>query len=243
MNDNYRLVLNGDTYTLEYRTGSYTGTTEQINTVLDMILADLTDKGYGDFEIRSSGDLYTISAVNGRVTREFKWDSDPDASSNAKCALITVNGKTGMFRADGTVGVDEAAKKLGIAAGDIGKHLMYEDNGVEKYLPVTSTIIPISDGVEYEVGYYAVTYTNSGTAGDTWTYTADTYVKNGDSVTVTANHSLAQVGTSYHFESAAGSDMTFDKVEGTETAADGSSEFTFTVSGLTTDGTIKIWAS
>lgn len=171
------------------------------------------------------------------MTQTFKWNPNP--ASNIECALITVNGKTGMFRADGTVGVDEAAKKLGIAAGDIGTYLMYEDNGVEKYILVTSTIIPISDGVEYEVGYYKVTLSSSYAIKED-SDTADDgilYMKSNDTVRVKITSADDWNDWAPTFDKG----FTFDEVDfGYDGSTTGYSEVDLTAPTLTNNVTVTV---
>ena len=231
VNDNYRLVLSGDTYTLEYRTGSYTGTTEQINTVLDMILADLTDKGYGDFEIRSSGDRYTISAVNGRVTREFKWDSKP--SNNTVCVLVTVDGKNYMV-VDNTDVTD-----LPGFTGNYAKVTF--ENGDVRYATRGWGVADNYgwDGAEIETGYYKVTLSSSYAIKED-SDTADDgilYMKSNDTVRVKITSADDWNDWAPTFDKG----FTFDEVDfGYDGSTTGYSEVDLTAPTLTNDVTVTV---
>lgn len=106
------------------------------------------------------------------------------------------------------------------------------EKGYEKYEDLTATTTQV----------FAVTYANSGDAGDTWTYNGPKFVANGESVTVTAKHTSAAPGTAYKFASASGSAATFSQVTGTATGSDLTSTFTATMT-ITADGVIKVLAS
>ena len=107
------------------------------------------------------------------------------------------------------------------------------EKGYEQYT------IPVGNVKTTQV--FAVTYANSGVAGDTWTYNGPKFVANGERVTVTAKHTSADPGISYNFASVSGSAATFSQVTGTATGSDLTSTFTATMT-ITADGVIKVQA-
>ena len=178
----YSLTPAGSTYTLNYRTGTYSDTdTDDVNAVLDMIMADLAAQGYSNFSISESLGTYTISAVKGNVTRSFTWNSA--IGSNNEMVYLTVNGK--KVKVDDDVNVETLSDW--VASAPHAK-VTFAD-GTVKYAETGWQIKGVGntvnwDGAVVETGYYKVNFAMDG-ANSTWSVTPATdYVKVGGAIKV-----------------------------------------------------------
>ncbi len=186
----YSLTLTGSTYTLNYRTGTYSDTdTDDVNAVLDMIMADLAAQGYSNFSISESSGTYTISAVKGNVTRSFTWNSA--IGSNQEMVLITLNGKRLMVKTGGSDTVDAVAIGEGLAtAANVGTYFYYENGGSSGYYDITDGFSASDDEGIFTTGYYSnsTTFSLSGWLNSGWSVTnaaaIPTHVKSGDTFDV-----------------------------------------------------------
>ena len=154
----YSLTLSGSTYTLNYRTGTYSDTdTDDVNAVLDMIMADLAAQGYSNFSISESHGTYTISAVKGNVTRSFTWNSA--VASNQEMVSITLNGKK-ILVTENTTALSAIAASNGMTSGDYAKVKI--GNADAEWMPTHYWITRAHNGAVIETGYYAVTFSYAG---------------------------------------------------------------------------------
>ena len=158
--ENYKVVLTGSTYTLQYRTGKYSDTnTENVDTVLSMIMADLTSRGYGDFKITTdaTGKVYSVQATgSNKVTRTFTWDSK--IASNQEMVLITLNGKK-MMVTENTTAISALATANSMTAGSYASVKI--GNAAATWVPTNYWVTRTHDGAVIETGYYKVTVTNN----------------------------------------------------------------------------------
>ena len=175
--DDYKVNYSGTTITDVLYHKDAAG---DVETLLNVILTDLENKGYTGLEVSNTGSFVTIRGFRNNYTYNFSWTST-DAYSAVKVQIDDVdvlvkigtslryNGAAGVYskvtKADGTSGgyvVNTAA----LAAGDDGK--AYE-SGYVKFNGATATN-----------GYSSWTLTSSESTGD--------YVKKGDKIVVTLTY-------------------------------------------------------
>lgn len=154
-NANYSLTTAGSVYTLHYHNGSYNDSnTAHHDAVLDMIMADLTSKGYSNFNITHSGTVYTVSGVDSRgVTRSFTWDSA--SASNIATVNVTIDSKPMTFDVGTTV--SQAAVAAGTPAANVGTYAKISNSsgGFLSYAVVSAPFGLATDGQTIETGYYS----------------------------------------------------------------------------------------
>ena len=236
--ENYNVVLTGSTYTLEYRTGTYNqNDTEDVDTVLGMIMNDLTARGYGDFEISTGtlGTTYYIQGTNGAgVTRTFTWDSNSGA--NRVMTLVTINGE-GFMVASGT-DMDDIT-----GANVTGRWaLMTRPNGTTGWLSTGYTLTASQDGYVFETGYYKMNLSVDSSLtsyGNLDSGSSPIYVKETDteeiSLTLSGGYNQDRVFAVSGTNAAASYTG-----ETAPVAADGKVTFTLTVSGVNADDNLTI---